>query len=218
MEELEKTNIRNLLLVALLLMLCGGIYFAFLYSSFQRKDEYIQKSACLESDYLRVQIGGEQFTFPRKIVRSVRGADVRNIENPENTSASGMKACQRVSDPLWLVESIGLDLDPEPCQNGRKCKPTLIDVVLTDLAIRKACDSCADVFPKTESELLEKCYPPLEPYNVWHATYWSTCDFTFEVADLHVWIKFHGGVYPPEAIQQTQALVLELIRSYRIKE
>ena len=81
---------------------------------------------CFTSDLLRVEVGGEKFAFPRKMVHEIRGKDVININEKSNTYGSGSKACQKASDGAWNIDYVSLNIFPLPCESRRECSPTEI--------------------------------------------------------------------------------------------
>lgn len=190
---------------------------AFIFLKTTQSEKLEPGPACFASDTLRVEIGGKQFAFPRKIVRGMEGAGVVNFKDMESHSATGSKACQIPGSPPWQLETIGLDLNPKSCQTDEQCDLSVIYAFISDLNIRKTKGLKHKNIPTTEKSLLEKCHSPRNPYSDTHKKYWSFCDFAFEDEGLDIWIRFTGGggVYPPEKIEDTKRLVLKSIYQYK---
>lgn len=174
--------------------------------------------SCLKSETLRVEIGGEKFAFPRKIITTLSGPDVKNIDPKNNGAATPDEACQTPSDPIWHVDEAYVDLYPKPCTSDQPKCDNQIFVYIADLAARSR-STGLDVYPKTKAELLKKCRPPIHPFNEWHAKYWDACDYIFQDKGLFISMRFRGGngVFPPEKIEETQDIVMKKLRQYYIK-
>lgn len=174
--------------------------------------------ACFESDTLRVEIGGERFEFPRKMVSNIRGKDVVHPQDPIGESVSGSKACQKLNDSAWKLNYISLDLYPKPCASDAECRTMRIDTYVTEFYEDTSPKLSESRFPYTKAKLLEECKPPIKPFSDYHAKVWSSCDFVFIDSNLRFWIKFRGGggIYPPEEIEITKQLVLNEIKKYSV--
>jgi len=174
----------------------------------------IQDMECLQSETLRVEIGGETFAFPRKMVRSLGGSDVKDVR-PNYAQSSGSKACQMIDDSSWRLNFVALDLYALPCRKKKdECSENMVSAYLEDLVFRDN-GSAINVFPQSKEALLEKCIAPKKPSSPWHSKVWSMCNYTFENEGFHVWLKFRGGIYPPEGIERTKQLVLDEIYKYK---
>lgn len=214
MEELEKTNIRNLLLVALLLMLCGGIYFSFLHFSIQMKNESIRKADCLESDYLRVQIGGRYFAFPRKNVFLIEGKNIPNITNTPNIhTSSGADVCQKKSDPALRFDAINLNIIPVSCDTKVDCHGKEIMVELVPLNRISDPDRA---IARYRDELNTRCILPDSPHSKWHARYGNTCRMSFYDTEIYYWMQFRNVSYPKKEINSTIQLVVLYVEQFEI--
>lgn len=195
-------------------------FFLVIHQSSLAMGERESDPACLASDTLRVNIGGEQFSFPRTMVRSIRGADVKHVKYDQPT-ASGNDACQKAADPAWSVDEIALDIKPENCTDDVDCYTRTIFAKIESLDLYKQrmakWSGLESVYPNTPEELLEKCTQPKKPLNDWHEEYWYACDYVFVSDGLHFQIKFTGGgdVYPPEDIDNTMKLVRQEINKYK---
>lgn len=176
---------------------------------------------CFASDKLRVEIGGEKFAFPRKMVVNVVGPDVVHATDLKDNSASGKKACQKLGDPVWKLTSLSIDLYPVQCSTKKDCSEKMVFTRLEDFesySLRlKKWKGLERVYSNTREELLEDCQPPKKPYSLWHEKVWSICKFVFDNKKQTYIIKFRGGVYSPEKIEHTKKLVLKKIYKYRIE-
>ena len=195
----------------------------------QAKGERIQVDKnCLKSDTLRVEIGGERFAFPRKLVHSLSGDDVINVKGDAyKGNATGTKACQKPTTPIWNIEYLSLYMYPKgmyekQCNTERGCRGTSfkINVTIKNLSdyreAIKEWPNGAKVYPNTKKELLEKCVPPKSPYSDFHERVWSICNFVFNNSKQNFTIKFRGGIYHPENIEHTKQLVLDEVYKYQI--
>lgn len=191
-----------------------AVLLAFLISSpaFAMGDRPEPDPACFASDTLRVEIGGEKFAFPRKMVRSVRGADVVNPKDSRSDTISGRKACQKQGDKTWKVDYAALDILPDDCSlDDSQCREKRIFVQSSSTFNKDALQKYS------KKNLLESCTAPLKPFSQWHSKAWSTCDYAFEDKGIIFVIAFRGGIYPPEQIEETQALIIKSLRQYLIK-
>lgn len=176
--------------------------------------------ACFVSETLRVEIGGERFAFPRKMVHSMRGELVKNKKGEKyDGSATGSEACQKLGD-IWPLQFIMLNLYPMPCDTRNECWVRTIFANLENLSNYnsrlKNWSGLNKIYPRDIETLLAECVPPKKPWNDTHAKTWSHCNYVFEHNKLKLRIKFKGGIYPPEQIEQTKLLVLEEIRKHSI--
>jgi hypothetical protein len=206
----------------LVFVLLGGGYTAFLVTDMlsirakHAQHHVSYDSECFISETLRVEIGGEQFAFPRNIVVSVNGPDVVNPQDSRSKSASGSNACQKPSDNVWGAKSIYIQIWPALCpKEDPRCNENQVFVNIQEIKVRKAF-GIRDVYPSSQDVLLKECSPPKKPYSPWHAKVWSRCDFSFTKNDLFIAIAFRGGIYPPQDIERTKQLVLHELYSYHI--
>ncbi len=171
---------------------------------------------CLASDTLRVEIGGEQFAFPRKMVRSMRGADVKHVKYDQPTS-TGSDACQKPEDRAWNLEYLSLDIYPKPCNDPQECNVKIIYSDITNVSTNSSDQLSESPFPHDKQALLAKCRPPAQPLSDGHAKYWTACNYVFVDGGMILRIKFRGGAdaYPPEDIDETKKLVRQEIDKYK---
>ncbi len=173
---------------------------------------------CFASDKLRVEIGDEKYEFPRKMVISMRGDNVVDVPyNDGSKSAAGDTACQKPEDNIWKLDSLILHIVPKECTDKKDCNENRISLDIHDVKYSKSMGIEGSVFTNNKEELLAKCVPPREPYNEWHRKVWSACDYAFETSQIYMRVRFRGGIYPPEKIDQTVQLVLKEIQKYEIK-
>lgn len=178
--------------------------------------------ACLESDTIRVEIGGERFAFPRKkgikyrkggeaLVHSLAGDDVINIRGEGyHGSASSSKACQKSEDAVWKIKHLNLDVIPIACSDSIDCTKKTIHPDIKNISDTNG--FLETQHPTNKEQLLERCRRPEDENQIWHH-----CTYIFKDRNTYFFIKFDGEVYPPEQIEQTKDILLETIRKHRIQ-
>ena len=140
----------------------------------------------------------------------VSGPDVVHSTDPRGKSVGGRKACQNGGE-IWRVDRLSLDFYPEECSSLHQCDGRGISTGLTE-------DYSGKLYvPISQKPLSERCKPPRNPFSDWHAKVWSTCKHTFLERHLAVTIRFRGGIYAPEDIEQTKQYVLDHIAQYKTK-
>lgn len=174
--------------------------------------EVQDRPACVKTEFLHVRIAGQEYMLPRDVIISVKGGDVRHIKDPKGGNDD---ACQKLGE-VWQVDHLHLVLYPIDCEVKKQCSEQEFYLSVSELAKNKNTAETWTIVPNTQAELLEKCRPPREPWNDWHARMWSMCDYQYAYNDLYVWIKFRGGIYPPENINQTIEQAMNLLKQYEI--
>ena len=173
-----------------------------------------EKPACLTTETVRVEIGGERFAFPRKAIVSMRGESVIDIRGEKwNGSAPGSRACQNETDDVWALSLLALYLHPTACNDNKSCNITKISARIQALDTRRNVTS----IPQTPEELIKQCKPPSEPWSDFHKKYWSSCKYAFAHKQLHIYMKFKGGHYAPENIEKTKQLALDSLYKHKIQ-
>lgn len=181
-----------------------------------------ENTACLESDAIRVEIGGEKFAFPRKknikylkggdaLVHSLSGDDVIDSKGDGyHGSASSGEACQKPNDPAWKIKHLNLDVIPIECSDSRDCTKKTIHPDIKDISDSNG--FLETQHPTNKEQLLKRCRRPKDEKQVWYH-----CTYIFKDKNLYFFIKFDGEIYPPEQIEKTKDILLKTIRKHQIQ-
>ncbi len=171
---------------------------------------------CFVSDKLRVEIGGEKYEFPRKMVRSMSGKNIvhANPHYKKINAVEGSKACQKPEDDLWKLDSVSLDIVPRKCVSKKDCNASKVFLRLYNQSSFTNTNH-SERTPNNTSSLIKDCTKTNKKFA--SKSYGLFCDYYFRNDDLFVVIKFYSGLYPPEKIDQTVQIALREVQKHEIK-